>query len=212
MTATVALIADIVGSRNLASRSDAQDAMRAVFARADRRFAPQQPLWATVGDEFQARYADLGAALGATALVRLALPEGLDCRFGLGLGEATEIEERGDGTSIQDGSAWWRAREAIVTAHRLQDRGRPSVRTWFVAEDATLTAAVDALLLQRDHTISRMKARERRLGAGLLEQRTQKELAQEERIAQSAVSQTLHRSGAIALEAGIDLFSGVTAP
>ena len=96
-----------------------------------------------------------------------------------------------------------------MTAHDLQDRGQPSVRTWLVAEDASLTAAVDALLLQRDHTIARMKARERRLAAGLLEGRTQKELAQEERIAQSAVSQTLHRSGAIALAAGIELFSEV---
>ena len=210
MTDTVALIADIVGSRNLPSRAQSQDDIRAVFARADQRFAPEQALWATVGDEFQARYPDLRSALGATALVRVTLPEGLDCRFGLGMGQATEIEPARDGAAIQDGSAWWRAREAIVTAHRLQDRGRPSVRTWFVAEDASLTAAVDALLLQRDHTIARMKARERRLAAGLLEGRTQKELAQEERIAQSAVSQTLHRSGAIALEAGIELFSEVT--
>ncbi|MGO4299740.1 SatD family protein [Leifsonia sp. RAF41] len=209
MTFTVALIADIVGSRNLSSRSAAQDEMRAVFARADLRFPPEQPLWATVGDEFQARYPDLASALGATALVRLNLPEGLDCRFGLGMGEATEIEPGPDGNTIQDGSAWWRAREAIVTAHRLQDRGQPSVRTWFVAEDALLTAAVAALLLQRDHTIARMKARERRLAAGLLEGRTQTELAHEERIAQSAVSQTLHRSGAIALAAGIELFSEV---
>ncbi|WP_374006998.1 SatD family protein [Leifsonia sp. LS-T14] len=209
MTPTVALIADIVGSRNLANRSQAQDAMRAVFARADRRFPTEQPLWATVGDEFQARYPDLGSALGATALVLLTLPDELDCRFGLGVGEATEIEPGQGGGTIQDGSAWWRAREAITTAHDRQDRGQPSVRTWLVAEDAPLTAAVDALFLQRDHTIARMKARERRLAAGLLEGRTQKELAQEERIAQSAVSQTLHRSGAVALAAGIELFREV---
>ncbi|MGN7800770.1 SatD family protein [Leifsonia sp. 22587] len=207
MTSTVAVIADIVGSRNLPSRSDAQEAVRAAFARADGRFVPEQALWATVGDEFQARYAHLGAALGATALVRLILPDGIDCRFGLGVGEATEIEPSPSGAAIQDGSAWWRARDAIITAHRLQDRGQPTVRTWLVAEDPGFTAAVDALLLQRDHTISRMKARERRLAAGLLEGRTQKELAQEERIAQSAVSQTLHRSGAAALVAGIELVS-----
>ncbi|MGO4536109.1 SatD family protein [Leifsonia sp. 2MCAF36] len=206
MNVTVALITDIVGSRDLANRSAAQDEIRAVFARADRSFPPEESLWATVGDEFQARYPDLGAALGAIALVRLSLPEGLDCRFGLGVGEATEIEPGRDGNAIQDGSAWWRAREAIVTAHRRQDRGQPSVRTWFVAEDSSLTAAANALLLQRDHTIGRMKARERRLAAGLLEGRTQTELAQQERIAQPAVSQTLHRSGAIALEAGIELF------
>lgn len=211
MTVTVALIADIVGSRTLASRAQAQDTMRAVFRRADATFSPEEPLWATVGDEFQARYPDVASALGATALVLLTLPEGLDCRFGLGVGEATEIEPTRDGASIQDGSAWWRAREAIQIAHRLQDGGQPSVRTWLIAEDSAVTAAVDALLLQRDHTVWRMKARERRLAAGWLEGRTQRELAAEERIAQSAVSQTLHRSGAIALAAGIELVSEGTA-
>lgn len=211
MTVTVALIADIVGSRTLASRAQAQDTVRAVFGRADATFSPEEPLWATVGDEFQARYPDVASALGATALVLLTLPEGLDCRFGLGVGEATEIEPTRDGASIQDGSAWWRAREAIQIAHRLQDGGQPSVRTWLIAEDSAVTAAVDALLLQRDHTVWRMKARERRLAAGWLEGRTQRELAAEERIAQSAVSQTLHRSGAIALAAGIDLVSEGTA-
>ena len=210
MTHTVALIVDIAGSRDLPRRADAQDAMRAVFARADRRFLPQESLWATVGDEFQARYPDLGAALGATALVQLALPDGIDCRFGLGVGEAIEIEPASGGGSIQDGSAWWRAREAIEMAHRLQDRGQPNVRTWLVGDDAAQTSVIDALLLQRDHTIARMKARERRLAAGWLEGRTQKDLATEERIAQSAVSQTLHRSGAIALAAGIQLISEVT--
>ena len=73
-----------------------------------------------------------------------------------------------------------------------------------------IALVIDALLLQRDHTIARMKARERRLAAGWLEGRTQKDLATEERIAQSAVSQTLHRSGAIALAAGIQLISEVT--
>jgi hypothetical protein len=208
MSSTVALIVDIAGSRDLPRRAEAQDAMRAVFARAHQRFVPQEPLWATVGDEFQARYADVASALGATALVQLALPDGLDCRFGLGVGEATEIEPTRDGASIQDGSAWWRARDAIEMAHRLQDRGQPNVRTWLIAEDSVYTSVVDALLLQRDQTISRMKARERRLAAGWLEGRTQRDLAAEERIAQSAVSQTLHRSGAIALAAGIELISG----
>ena len=211
MTPTVALIADIVGSRDVPNRVDAQLAVRAAFARADATYAPDEPLWATVGDEFQARYSDIASALGATALVQLALPEWLGCRFGLGVGEATEIEPARDGGSIQDGSAWWRAREAIQIAHRLQDGGQSSVHTWLISGDSAVTAAVDALLLQRDHTIWRMKARERRLAAGWLEGRTQRELAAEERIAQSAVSQTLHRSGGIALAAGIDLVSEATA-
>jgi DNA-binding CsgD family transcriptional regulator len=52
--------------------------------------------------------------------------------------------------------------------------------------------------------VHRMKARERRLAAGLLQGRTQAELASQEGISQSAVSQSLQRSGASALRAGLD--------
>ncbi|GAA1443539.1 hypothetical protein GCM10009617_18190 [Leifsonia poae] len=205
----IALIVDIVGSRHLTDRAQVQDLIRAEFEHAHRRFPAELPLWATVGDEFQALYAELGTALAATALVRLTLPTDIDCRFGIGEGEAREVESSSDGWSIQDGSAWWRARDAISTGSRLEAHGQPYLRTWFISGDATMTAAINALLLQRDHIISRMKARERRLAAGLLEGRTQKELAAVERITQPAVSQTLRRSGGTALVTGLEQFSSV---
>ncbi|MEJ3405007.1 SatD family protein [Rathayibacter sp. YIM 133350] len=205
---SIALIVDIVGSRQLTSRAKAQEAIRSAFERAEEHFPAELPLWATVGDEFQARFTRLGAALAITALVRLTLPGDVDCRFGIGEGDAIEVEVNNDGSSIQDGSAWWHAREAISTGRRLQTSGHPYLRTWFASDDPSLTAAVNALLLQRDQAISRMKSRERRLAAGLLEGNTQTQLATVERISQSAVSQTLSRSGAIALVSGLKQFSG----
>lgn len=205
MPESVALIVDIVDSRSLENRSRAQRDIRASFADAHRRFTPEKDLWATVGDEFQARYSSIGAAMGATALVRLTLPDAIDCRFGLGLGASHDVEHGENGEPIQDGSAWWRAREAIVSAHTLADHGHPYLRTWVVTDNPGMAAAFNALLLQRDHAIGRMKARERRLAASILRGRTQKEIAAEEAITQSAVSQNLQRSGATALMAGLDL-------
>ena len=208
MIATVGLIVDIVDSRKAGRRVEVQRAVRETFRAADAIFRPQQALWPTVGDEFQARYGDLATALAVTALVRLELLDTFDCRFGVGVGNVTVVEELGEaGNAIEDGSAWWRARDAITTVRKLQDTSQPSARTWMVGDDPRLTAAINALLLQRDSAVSRMKARERRLTAGLLRGRTQTELAREEQITQPAVSQALHRSGGAALVAGNDLLA-----
>jgi hypothetical protein len=66
-------------------------------------------------------------------------------------------------------------------------------------DDGPATAVPNGLLLIRDHVIARMKARERRIAAGLLMGRTQVDLGAEEGIGQSAVSQSAHRSGAAEL-------------
>ncbi|MFI5427989.1 SatD family protein [Aeromicrobium sp. UC242_57] len=104
-----------------------------------------------MGDEFQAVYTDLRSALRATLLLRLSLPDGLDCRFGIGLGDVVVVG-RSDYGLTQDGSAWWSAREAIEEAKRRETRRNKTLRTWFVAADpATVDAGVvNAALLARD--------------------------------------------------------------
>lgn len=54
-------------------------------------------------------------------------------------------------------------------------------------------------LVLGDHILSRLKARERRLCSTLLLGATQQQAARKEGISQAAVSQALHRSGAMAL-------------
>ena len=69
----VALLVDIVDSRALADRAHAQSAILDAFQAAARDIPVAVPLWATVGDEFQAVFATAADAARATALVRLAL-------------------------------------------------------------------------------------------------------------------------------------------
>ncbi|GAA2222389.1 SatD family protein [Herbiconiux moechotypicola] len=201
----VAVIVDIVESRRLADRRAAQLELADVFAAVDARTRPSLPLRATVGDEFQAVYPAVGPALEAILLARLALPEGLDCRFGLGLGEVEHVDDGPIG-AIQDGSGWWRAREAIVMAHDREDRRVPSSRSWFRGgpEHAGLEALVNAYLLARDQVVGAMNLRARRLTYGVMCGRLQSELAVEEGITQSAVSQALRRSGGAGLVTGIE--------
>lgn len=185
-----AVIADIVGSRRLPDRERAQEQILAAFAAAEEDVAPLRPAWASVGDEFQALHRAWPDAVRATVRVSLALPPGLELRFGIGVGERRALDD-GGGEGIEDGTAWYRAREAVDAAHARAD----GAATAFVAADPSLTAAVDGLVLLRDHVVGRLKVRERRLAAALLGGATQAQAARAERITQSAVSQAVARSG-----------------
>lgn len=199
----IALIVDIVKSRKLRDRVGAQRSIREAFDHSYAQIPMRRPLWPTVGDEFQAIFFTLGDALLTTSRVRLLLPEGVDCRFGLGRGETADVDELAPGV-IQDGSAWWNAREAIEETHRREHGNEPYLRSWFVSGDARETgvmALVNGFLQLRDASISSMRPRDRRLTAGILDGYSQSELAHQETITQSAVSQSIRRSGGAALVA-----------
>lgn len=192
----VAMIGDLVGSRSLASRADAQrslvDALAVVEALVPARQVPSP----TVGDEFQAVYPSVAEAVLAAVAIRLALPEPMDCRLGIGVGEL-EIVGRSDYGPTQDGSAWWSARDAIVEVKR-RERQLPTMRTmiqWAEDSPGEESAVMNAYLMCRDHVVSGLDDRQRRLGLGLLQGKTQRELARAEGISDSAVSQSVRRSG-----------------
>ena len=149
----------------------------------------------TVGDEFQAVAYSLEDALLLTLRAQLLLPPQLQLRFGIGAGRIEEFSSgvhrqapahprAGEGTSLQDGSAWWAARAAINRAHDVQDSSNPFIRTWFVAHASVETyvssscqTVVNALLSLRDHAILKLSARHRRITASLLLGKTQVEIA-----------------------------------
>ena len=209
---SVAVIVDVSKSRSHADRRALQREIQDAFGRVNEAVEAQQNLEPTIGDEFQAVYDTLGAALRATLLARLYLPDGVDCRFGLGLGEVVSIGT-GVAGAVQDGSAWWSAREAIDEARRHEYSKLGFVRTWFRSgaetAGASSEALVNAYLLGRDHIVGAMNPRARRLLLGHLLGATQDELAKREGITQSAVSQNLSRSGANALMASEALLLGV---
>lgn len=199
--------ADIIGSRTLTDRPVAQRRIEAVFASVESDLPlADRMLTATVGDEFQGEYPDLSAALASLLLVRLALPDGLECRFGVGVGEVYTVPAAGGG--LAEGPAWWAARTAIDALHAKQVRVVPAVRTWVAAaddEDAAVHEQVrlaNAYVWARDELVSAMGERARRLVYGRCLGLTQRELATREGITQSAVSQLLTASGAAGLVEG----------
>src|SRR5690606_34703717 len=129
-------------------------------------------------------------ALQTSLVVRLALPENMDARVGIGIG-AIEVVGRSEYGLTQDGPAWWNARDAIVEVERRVAR-QSGLRTW-VQQGGT----VNAYVMARDHVVSGFDGRQRRIVLGLLQRRTQREVAAAEDISPSAVSQSLRRSGAL---------------
>lgn len=214
MTLRYAVIADIVGSRTLTNRADAQRIFEAALEWASEGLALLQAPYPTVGDEFQAVAYTLEDALLLTLRAQLLLPPQLQLRFGIGAGRIEEFASgvhrqapaRGRGAesaALQDGSAWWAARAAINRAHEVQDASNPFIRTWFMAHASVESefsshcqTCVNAMLSLRDHSILKLSARHRRITAALLLGKTQVEIARAEKLSQQAISDFARGTGA----------------
>lgn len=206
---TVAVTADIVGSRRLADRPAAQRLLDEAIAGVESALPlAVRPLRPTVGDEQQGLFARIDDALAFTLLLQLTLPDAVQCRYGLGIGEVGAVPAAsGD---IPEGPGWWAAREAIDTVHALEQRAAPHARTWVATasssrEDRDQVRRVNAYLLARDQLVAGMSERVRRLTGGRCLGQTQRVLAEREGITQSAVSQALAASGALAVVEGYRL-------
>ena len=214
VTLRYAVIADIVGSRTLTNRADAQRIFEAALERASEGLALLQAPYPTVGDEFQAVAYTLEDALLLTLRAQLLLPPQLQLRFGIGAGRIEEFASgvhrqapaRGRGAesaALQDGSAWWAARAAINRAHDVQDSSNPFIRTWFMAHASVESefsshcqTCINAMLSLRDHSILKLSARHRRITASLLLGKTQVEIARAEKLSQQAISDFARGTGA----------------
>lgn len=196
----VALIGDLVDSRSWEDREALHravlDACAVTEAMVPGAIQAPEP---TIGDELQAVYPDLAAALDAAMILRLSLPHPADCRAGIGIGEV-EIVGPGAYGLIQDGSAWWAARQALGDVERQERRVRGMRTRVEAAEGFEKGEFVNAYAVCRDHIVTGLDERQRRLTLGILRGRTQEELAEQEGITQSAVSQSLRRSGALVLK------------
>src|SRR5690606_38551400 len=119
------------------------------------------------------------------------------CRVGVGVGEVAIVGASSYGLT-QDGSAWWAARAALESLE-ARERRVPGVRTQVQWADDTEEAYVNGYAACRDQIVSGFDERQRRLALGVLDGRTQAELAEAEGITRSAVSQSLRRSGALVI-------------
>ena len=201
-----AVIGDVVGSRDHADRPDLHVRLVGRLAeleellRAEERAGGEpmvvSPPRVTVGDEYQAIFTTLGAALRATRWLRISLLPDVDVRHGIGWGPVQVLE---DEPRVEDGPGWWAAREAIDEVKQLA--AKPATRHLRTAfrrasgSDGPDPNPVNAALMCRDQMVGSVSERSLRLLRGTVDGRTQTELADDEGISASAVSQRVRRDG-----------------
>ena len=152
----VALLGDVVRSRS-SDRAHVHRALLAAIDSCNKAHPPLDPLRVTVGDEVQGVYATLGQAVAVMLRLRDELLGIAEVRCGLGGGEVQIIDAK---RGIQDGSAWWRAREAIERAETLSRQpGNRTSRTALIDTRAVANPLVDPTL----HVIT-TRSEERRVG------------------------------------------------
>lgn len=189
------LIGDVLASRAAGDRRGLHRELEAALAACNVVEPSVTPLAVTLGDEFQGVYASLGAALAAAWRVRLLLLPGVDTRYGVGRGENIVLDSA---RGLQDGSAWWAARDAIdEVKERAALAALRHVRTAYrSATDDASQPAVAAALECRDHLVGSLSARSLRLLRGaFLDGASQAQLAAAEGISPSAVSQRVRGDG-----------------
>lgn len=205
-----ALLGDVVGSRTAPDRSAVHRRLTAALDETNEAFSPLVALRVTAGDEFQGCFATVGEALAASLWLRLRLAPEVDLRHGVGWGPLVVL---GESPRVEDGPAWWAAREAIEAVKA--DASRASLRhlrtAYRRAEDARGPdpGPVNAALVCRDHLVGSLSGRSLRLLRGTLAGRSQAELAREEGVSASAVSQRIRKGGLAAIVMADELLGGV---
>ena len=194
--AVYALLGDVVGSRRAGNRRVLHEHLGAALRQVEQVVPALEPLTTTVSDEFQGVYADVGSAVLASLLVRLHTLPQVDVRCGIGRG-LVQVIDHGHVPPLQDGSAWWAARDAVEEAERrAASAGTRSCRTWYVEDPdrpSGAAATILATLVLRDELVSRLDARPLRVLLGVMSDLTQTMVAEQEGITQSAVSQLVAR-------------------
>ena len=207
------LIGDVVGSRRSDDRGQLHAALAEAVAAGNEVLAPVTPLRVTVGDEFQATFSTVGAALHAALWLRLRLLPLADLRHGVGWGSVEVLAQE---PRVEDGPGWWAARSAIEEVKAAADR--PATRTLRTAyhrgeDGGPDPRVVNAALICRDQVLGsvdgRSAARTLRLLRGSLDGLGQHELAAQEGISASAVSQRFRRDGLGAVLAAEELMRGI---
>jgi len=195
-----AIIGDLVQSRRHSDQMALFATVRQSLERVNLHVPALQPLQMTIGDEFQAVYETVPAALDASLMVRLELAGTCDVRFGIGWGEISTFDS--DATPMaQSGSSWWNAREALDrAAAEVTRRGWPrGMRTLISGLPPDQNATMNAFLLCHDELLSAMDARASKATLGLMLGRRQLDIANELGISQPAVAKRQKESGAMAI-------------
>lgn len=202
----VALLGDVVHSRD-SPRFLIHGALLSAIEITNATVPSLDPLRVTVGDEFQGIYARLGDSIAATMLLRDDMLGTAELRVGLGGGEVQVVDAR---RGIQDGSAWWNAREAIVMAKALSHRpGYHATRTALIDDRDVANPLVDPLLRLLDARLAELREGTRRTWRDFRRGLSNREAATLEGVSPAAVSQRILNANLRPLKEVVDALTAL---
>ncbi|MBP2619759.1 SatD family protein [Streptococcus panodentis] len=194
----IALIGDLIESKQLKNRKQAQKDLQDMMAVLNQDYQAYlvSPFTVTTGDEFQALFRPNPELMQILDQIALGFPHPI--RFGLGLGEIlTDINpEQSIGA---DGPAYWRARAAINAVHEKNDYGTSRIAV-SLGDDAS-SQAVNTVLsacsfIQSKWNTSQREVLERMLLEYIYDEDfSHGEVAELLHISSSALSKRLKSSG-----------------
>lgn len=196
-----ALIGDMVGSRHATNRDQLQRGMSEVLEQVG-AVVGGDPVF-TIGDEFQARFDTLAAAIEASAQLHVRSVSITELRIGIGWGELI-MDDPQRFPFGQDGPCWWRAREAIEAVDRSARRRGARVRT-ALRSASPLDAVLNGYLVLRDTLLAGFDEVDALIAIGLIDGQNQTEIASQLEINKSSVSRRAHTHGILALVETRDL-------
>lgn len=192
----VAVLGDVVGSRQYPDRRELQRILIEAFEKVADKVPGIQDLSMTVGDEFQAIYPRMEDALEACLRLRLHLIESeVRVRIGIGVGEVAKLDDQPDPYG-QDGSAWWAARRVLEQISRSEQAPGHHRASWAVsATGSREDLLLSALLTLEDYVIGRLDEVDANIVLGFLDGLSATVIAGRLGINKSAVSRRASRNG-----------------
>lgn len=147
MTSYVALIGDIIQSKQVTNRSQLQETINHAFETIHKLYPDlvQSKFTLTLGDEFQALLTPSKTIFKLLDHLEMLIP--VSFRFGLGYGTLTTDFNK-DVSIGADGLAYWHAREAIDIIHDKNWSGK--TKGYVVTKDDKFDRTINNLLLLSD--------------------------------------------------------------
>ncbi|MBJ8325542.1 SatD family protein [Streptococcus pacificus] len=195
----IAIIGDIISSKSIKERSQAQKRLMTLIADINKKYEKvlKSPFTITTGDEFQALLLPNQDVFEIIEVISAQF-QPYHLRFGIGVGEIlTDINEK---QSIgSDGPAYWHARKAIDYIHDNNDYGTNTIAVDL--ENDALKRSVNSLVSAAEFIKSKWTKTQEKIMFSLLEQGIYDEKFEHKKIAHllsltpSAFNKRLKASG-----------------
>jgi len=205
------LIGDVLHSREVIDRSGLHARLTRTLALVNDTYAPTTPLRVQLGDEYQGTFATVEQAARAALRLRVALLPEHDVRQGLSWGEVRVLQSD---PRVEDGPGWWAARDAVHALEEAEARPATSRRRTAYRDAGPgrtgLEAWLESFLVLRDEIVGGLSPRSLSVLRGLLDGRTQRDIAGDLGISASAVSQRVRSDGLGGLLIAEEMLKGAT--